>query len=327
MALKHGHATDTLASYTRDGDYGPAQIKTATVRFEQRLRGVLGRINAAIRRGIIEDDVLNLSGDRDTLAVDDPGPFDTDDSRAAIGRFIQWLREQLDEELLTVVGQESNPFIMAGYAQGLRAAGKELKELDVPIDQLDIEEAVTEGRFSRPLQTLFTRTYGNLESISDAVVSDVRDTLLEGYREGLGPREIARNLTNRVDSVGKHRATVLARSEMMNAWSEAYLDRTEAVQEDSDVDIGVSHSEWMTAGDSRVCPVCRPLDGRIFTISEMRTRTFDIGGQTFRLSPPAHPQCRCALSVVVGFDREDLDPFNERVPSEEEVQAIRESQS
>jgi SPP1 gp7 family putative phage head morphogenesis protein len=308
---------DTLASYTRPRDaYGPTRIKTATIRFEQTLRGVLRRINAAIRRGIIEDDIFGLQDNgADTLAVEGPPPLETESNARKTALFIQWLREQLDTELLEVVSRNENPYIRSAYAQGIRMATGQLRDRDLTPDVVDISEVVEQGNFNRGLQVLFNRTYDFLDDVAESVVREVRDELMEGFSRGENPTKVARRLTDRIDSVGKHRATMIARTEMINAHSEGYLNRMADEQERQDTTIAVSH-EWQTARDDRVCPICKPLNGVNFTIPEMRESTFELDGQTWQLKPPAHPQCRCTLSPSVGIDQDDLAPLSERLPSE-----------
>lgn len=44
--------------------------------------------------------------------------------------------------------------------------------------------------------------------------------------------------------------------------------------------------EWITARDERVCPICRPMDGKV-TLLDTNDR------------PPAHPNCRCTEVPVI----------------------------
>lgn len=48
----------------------------------------------------------------------------------------------------------------------------------------------------------------------------------------------------------------------------------------------VSAYRWNTQRDERVCPLCGPLDGRIYLI-------------TSSVKPPRHPNCRCWISPVL----------------------------
>jgi len=109
-----------MASYTRDGSYGPRRIKSATRTFEQNLRGALSRINAAIREAIIERDIFGLN--IEALEVDEPDSYSfTSDSEKVAG-FTSWLNQQLESEYLSVVSSDENEYIRRAYAEGLRRA-------------------------------------------------------------------------------------------------------------------------------------------------------------------------------------------------------------
>lgn len=55
--------------------------------------------------------------------------------------------------------------------------------------------------------------------------------------------------------------------------------------------------EWVTVGDSRVCPICDPLNSQTIATTKAftseRADFQDVPGQ-----PPAHPRCRCYTKVV-----------------------------
>jgi len=306
---------DVLASYTRDKSFGPTRTTTAQKRFAQRLRGVLGRINAAIKRAIIDRDIFNLQEEQDTLSVDDPGTFQTLNNAATKAAFIQWLREQLDSEFLGVVGQTHNQYVRRAYSEGIRLATKQLRG-DVDLRTVDIEELVEQDRYDMGLRTLFTRTYENLQSVRDDVADAVREELLEGFEKGENPREIARRLADRIDSIGKYRATMIARSEVINAHTTGFLDRTEQVSEDLDIPAGVRHVGRVTALDEDVCTFCRKTNDSVFTIDEFRSATVEFRGTVYRLAPPSHPNGRCSVQVELGVDEDDLAPLGERVPGQ-----------
>lgn len=307
---------DTLASYTRPrSDYGPAQITTATIRLEQRLRGALRRINSALKTAIIEDDIFGLKSDgRDTLAVDDPPPLRTEDTPRKTVLFVQWLREQLDSELLEVVSRGENQYIRSAYAQGIRLATSQLRERGIDPATVDISELVERGNYQRGLRTLFTRTYDSLQDLTDDVVREVRGELMEGFSRGEGPRKVADRISGRIDSVGKHRATLIARTEMMHAHSEGALQRYEDIGEQSDADIGLRHVGRLSANDARVCAACRRLEDSVFTIDEFRSATFEFRGSVYRVGIPSHPNGRCVTVPEVGVSGDDLAPLSERVP-------------
>lgn len=327
MSTHHHSPYDPLSPYTRDSPPGPTPTTTTQRRFAERLRGVLRRINAAIRRAIIENDIFGLKESTDTLAVDDPGPFDTDSTPRMQALFMAWLREQLQTEFLDVVGPDRNQWIEKAYLAGLRNANGQLRELDVSFVPERADSVVDRPIHQRALRELFTRTYENLESVADDVSESVRDELLEGFTEGEGPDRIARRLTDRVDSIGKNRATMIARSETINAHSESALTRVDEIQEDVGGTLSTSHSAWDAAMDSRTCPLCRALDGVRLDTDEMRVGMVDVVGelpgemsqvgQTFRLKPPAHPNGRCNVSLRVGG--EITESLEDRLPGQIQV--------
>jgi len=319
---------DPLSPYTRDGSGGPTPTTTAQDTFAKRLRGVLRRINAAIRRGIIEDDIFNLKESSDTLEVDDPGPFETDSTARMQTHFMMWLREQLNSEFLDVVGPDRNQFIEKAYLAGVRRANGQLRGLDISFVPEGATSVVDRPIHQSALRELFTRTFGNLESVASDVAEAVRDELIEGFQQGFGPDKIARRLTDRVDSIGKHRATMIARSEVINAHSESSLTRVDEVQENVGGTLATTHGDWDAAEDNRVCKFCNAMDGVRLETEEMRGTVVTVTsplsipvsnpeaspvvGDTFRLKPPAHPNGRCNIGIRVGGEIDT--PLEERLP-------------
>jgi SPP1 gp7 family putative phage head morphogenesis protein len=116
---------------------------------------------------------------------------------------------------------------------------------------------------------------------------------------------MARRLTDEISTIQRTRAEVLARSEIINSFSEATLSRYEQAGID-----GVTVSgEFATADDDRVCPICEALEGTEYGTEEMRTSTFDFTPSdsepdhlsgTYPVKPPVHPVCRCAILPLVG---------------------------
>jgi SPP1 gp7 family putative phage head morphogenesis protein len=162
------------------------------------------------------------------------------------------------------------------------------------------------GTMPVPRQTLrevYLRTYENLQSIESDMTEVVRSTLLEGLTEGVNPREMARRLTGEIESLQKTQAETLARSETISAYTEATLDRYREAGVDR-----VTQAEFRDADDSRVCPICERLDGRITPMTEIDTATFtfepgendpdSLAGE-YSVKPPTHPNCRCVLLSVI----------------------------
>jgi len=315
--------TEALSPYTREGPGGPTPTTTTQDQFAQRLRGVLRRLNARMREAIIKRDLFNLreQNGREALVDDIPDEvFETESRRAAALGFLRWVRQQLDENFLTVVSEDTNQFIRKAYARGLENVADQLNDADLTLAPTDTDNLLGRPFHQQELQTLFTRTYENLVSVRDDVAQAVRDELVEGFTQGENPTKIARSLTDRVDSIGKHRATMIARSEVMNAYSQGTLSRMEEINSErertDDGQLIAGHGTWDAAmAQPNTCPFCRAVNGTMLTADEMATTTVQFRGDVYRLAPPSHPQGRCRIRVEVGPDRID-EPLEDRLPAE-----------
>jgi len=286
----------------------PTRTKSVRRTYAQRLRGAYGRINAVMRESIKDDDVLGLRSDEvDELTADVPEPGDWGALNEAekIERFEDWLQEAQESEVLEVVSRDENRFIRRAYERGFKDADRRLRAIGVSVGNAPaLETALAAGVHERKLQALFTENFERLEGITADVSEEVKRELADGLAEGESPTTMARRLTDKIDKTGKNWATVRARTEVVRAHSEATLTRFEQMG----VNNVTVRAEWSTAGDARVCPICASLNGRVFTIQEARTDTFQfspgegipdhLAGE-YPVQPPAHPQCRCSLLPVV----------------------------
>lgn len=291
----HDHAHNAEASASAD----PTRTKTIRRQYAQNLRGELGRLNAAIRDGVQSRDIFGLSRNVQDSPV---FRFERDDRK--VEAFMQWLRSQIDRGLLEIIDYQHNTYIRSAYSKGLDHATAELQASGVQVSDVQASALINTGVHREALEMLFTRNFENLQGITNEMSMQMSRELADGFAQGLNPTEIARNLTDTVDTIGKRRATVLARTEVIRAHSEATLTRFE----NQGIEEVTTKAELLTAGDNRVCPICAALEGRTFTIQEAREETWEfdppegvpdsLGGE-HALRPPIHPQCRCSLVPVV----------------------------
>lgn len=252
----------------------PTRTTTLQREYARRLRGALSRINAAIRRGIETRDIFQLN-------VDDPPVFRFPSDADKQDAFMRWLRQQEEREVLTVIDRNENQYIRHSYQRGLDFANRELRNagIDVPPG--------TDNPFNIPIhrdtvQRLYTRNYEELEGITSEMSRQISRELSDGFAAGQNPRDIARNITDRVNKVGKHRATVMARTEVVNAHAQSTLNR----YQQAGVEDVTTKTELLTAGDDRVCAICSGYEGEVFKIKDARNMI------------PLHPQCRCTWLPV-----------------------------
>lgn len=263
----------------------PTQTTALRKRFEGEASRRFRRLKGRIRAELIEKDGFGL--------ISNQGRFEFTRDDDKISAFMQWLEEAERDEILTVsrgtplsqAGRQAwtHLYVESAYQRGIAQAGRNLRKSGVRVEDRFIDAA-----FNRPIHAdriglIYVRAYQELEGITDAMNQQISRVLAEGLSQGLNPRDIARNLNNRVDKIGIARARVLARTEVISAHAEATLNayKEAGVQ-------GVSaQAEFATAGDDRVCEECESLEGTVRPIDEARGLI------------PQHPNCRCAWLPVI----------------------------
>lgn len=268
----------------------PTRTATVRRRFAQHLRARFDAIKWHVRKAILDRDVFGLSSPDRTVGLD-AANVDTDEdiqppTRAwaaiptaeAVARFDTWLDDAMEREVLSKY--DGDTYIEHGYLKGVQNADIGLKNSGIvdPESPDNLQAVIRRPVHRRELDRIYTQAYQSLDGITDAAANQMRRELAEGLGQGQNPRKIARSLTDRVEKVGRTRATVLARTEVIRAHSESTLTRFESVAGDVSVTV---KAEWLTAGDRRVCPDCAALEGNEYKIEEARGML------------PLHPQCRC----------------------------------
>lgn len=223
--------------------------------------------------------------------------FRTDPEK--IKGFMDWLREMEEYGIFQLsyrpdVGPGiepvwSNLYIQDAYRHGILWARYNLKrnrevteELNISPAEISTDPSSVNKAFNQPIHadrvgTLYSRVYSDLKGITEALDVDVTRILASAMISGMHPSAIAREIANKIDSVGKHRSIILARTEIIRAHHLA------SIQEYRNA--GVRHvqvkAEWYTSRDSKVCPLCEPNDKKIYDLDEVEELI------------PLHAQCRC----------------------------------
>ena len=92
----------------------------------------------------------------------------------------------------------------------------------------------------------------------------------------------------------RYRANMIAETEMAFAYQHGEYEAVKMAQAQGLM--GVVEKVWSTAYDDGVCDICNGLEGQTIGIDDnfnFKLNKLLFGGQ--RLTPPAHPQCRCAV--------------------------------
>jgi len=130
-----------------------------------------------------------------------------------------------------------------------------------------------------------------LGDVSTELASSIHRTITHGVLSGKSIPEISRDIGRVVKDpdafrragktvfkTAQRRATLIARTETLRAHNEG---RKVFYRQ-----VGVTKVRWLIADDTRTCPACRALNGKVFNLDEVD-------------GPPLHPNCRCVtLSVL-----------------------------
>lgn len=302
------------ANATQSGD--PTNTQQLRLAFRKEIRRRFRRVRGLIRQTVgYENDALRLS---QSANAEPPDAFTFDSDQGRIEQFYRWLSQTLREVVLGPVeparlrrGEHwTAEYIRRGYLVGWHQGTGLLFQQGASVTRRDDADILNLPIPQQQLQQLYTRTFEQLDGITNDAADTIRGELTRGLRDGWNPRKMARRLTKELRSLQHTRAETLARTELINSHSTATLDR----YEDADVTV-VSHGEWATADDDRVCAICQALEGGEFTTQEMRDTAFEMEGVSFsvRLRPPAHPNGRCVILPVVGGEPPST-PLSERLP-------------
>ncbi len=276
-------------SYATHRKVDPTQTLTLRKGFERQFIKRFRKLKGLINEAIIKRDGFGLRNN--IVANDNEFAFSRDAQK--VSAFMEWLNSQNQKEILTAIpgipissAAESawmRVYIDSAYKRGIQQAGQQLRKQGVTVEQSWVDDA-----FFRPVHAdraglLYTRTFQDLKGITNEMDKAVSRILAQGIIDGKNPRELARMINQKVDSIGIRRARAIARSEIVAAHAEASLN---AYQE-AGIEGVSAEVEFSTAGDDRVCPDCEALNGKVFTIEESRGVI------------PVHVNCRCAWLPVV----------------------------
>jgi len=277
----------------------PTQTTMLRKRFAEWLRGRYDDIRAALLRGVRDRDILGIAPEGITPDMSDtdsrvsvPPDLSNLSPDGKIERLSQWLEDALQTHLLDRGDQDIRRFARQAYKSGLRQADTKLAAGGAPIDGLivgmpdardDADSVLARELHQEELGVIEQRVFTELEGINDATAQQIERELIEGIQNGENPREIARRMSDRIEKIGKTRATTMARTEIVNANNVGALERYDEAGV-GDFEIA---AEYLTAEDSRVCPICKPWNGEIISKSEALALL------------PQHPNCRCSVAPVI----------------------------
>ena len=316
----------------------PTHTKTLRDNFVKEADRRFKALKLVIKQSIVDNDCFNLREENNTPVTqaapsNTTGPswqnikgefnpiparrFNFARSGDKVQGFMDWLGEQENKGILQVseapqMGeamekQWQNKYIQSSYKKGITRGRQELQNAGYSVPSIEQQGGV-DAAFNQPFHAdrvgaMYTRAFNELKGITNAMDQQISRTLADGMAQGLGPEQMARNINDRVDKIGRARARTLARTETIRAHHTATIQEYESAGAE-----GVTvKAEWSTAGDTKVCPLCAPLEGQEYDL------------KTIRGMIPRHPNCRC---VALPLDRSEVGP---QQPAQEPAATTRES--
>lgn len=260
--------------------------------FEADVKRRLRKLKQDIVQLVYRNDAFGLSPSVN-VAIPGKNAFRFLRSDNKVGAFMDWLTEAESEGILetskgtsvTSVGSGAwtDTYIETAYKKGVAASGSKLKQ-----QGFEISDTYVTSAFNRPVHAdraglSFTRAFSELEGITAAMDQQISRVLAQGLAEGKGPRQLARELVDRVDKIGVARARMMARTEVVAAHADAALNS----YREAGLEGVTAEVEFATAGDNQVCSTCEALDEQVFSLAEAQGMI------------PVHPNCRCSWLPVV----------------------------
>jgi SPP1 gp7 family putative phage head morphogenesis protein len=161
---------------------------------------------------------------------------------------------------------------------GARAAEFQKAELQ---RNLGIDLVGSEPWLAPKIEAFAGQNASLIKSIPTRYFSEIEASTIEAFRSGTRAEDLADDLQDRY-GVSESRAELIARDQIgkLNA----------QVNETRQRELGVEHFTWRTSKDERTCPVCAPLDGKVFSWDKPPAK-----------GPPGeiHPRCRCTGEPMV----------------------------
>jgi SPP1 gp7 family putative phage head morphogenesis protein len=282
----------------------PSRTNTLRAAFSKKLVSAYKDLQKMLWWWMVTEDTLGLDleakGTREVfnsgsvvLSVNAKSEFAFTSSEAKKQAFNEWLEAQMNAVVFKN-GKEQTAwtatYIRKAYEKGLSRAYSEVprgrgKPRDVAFyssaKKQFVRSILLHPEKAAKARILASRTFDELVGLNAAMKTKLNRILVDGFASRNSIKTIAKKMVLEIESMSKHRATLIARTEIVRAQAEGQLDAYAS--------LGLKNvsvvAEWVTAGDDKVCEECASYAGQTFTLDEARGLI------------PLHPNCRCAWTI------------------------------
>jgi len=211
-----------------------------------------------------------------------------------------------------------------GQDEASKTANEQMKQKNMPM-----VSAMFTLKHQQAIQRMANLKLKDIKAINEDLRNAIRKSLVKSADEGWSidqTRKVISDLLTKDQKVKKvdavvfgarirGRAQAIARTSVIQAYAQGAKDHYQSLEDDGII----VRKEWVAtvhmtgttstgskarrvASIGRTCSVCHTLDGKVSDLDGKFRTTAD--GKTYTYdTPPAHPNCRCAIvGKVVGFE-------------------------
>jgi len=298
---------------TRRYKIDPTKSITLRQQFANQFKTRFSTIARAARVSIVDNDCFGLIKSDFVQAQKAPPTtwvkgiepipskkFESYTNEDKINKFMNWLEITEDQAIFQTVrrrnlGKElkhqwTDIYIANSFKRGMIWGGVQIKkdkelihELEVKPEDIDTSSGVILSLFlaaayADKIGPLYSRVLNDLKGIVATTNTNISRILAESLSTRKQPYYISKEVFKKFRTIAINRAEILAQTETTRAHHIATI-QTYRQWKIKNIKI---NAEWRTARDERVCQLCAPLDGKIYTLDEIEPLI------------PLHPRCRCA---------------------------------
>ncbi|WP_248908141.1 hypothetical protein [Halocatena marina] len=279
-----------MSSSTYAGNESQDLTKTTTLHrrefapaLTKRFRRLKGLILATIG---YEYDALRLKQSEvgSVTAAEPARSFNFSSRAEAEEEFMRWLQQAIDEDVVERLDQAqirdgqhyTARYIRSAYDRGLDDAARRLQEAGYNVDTEQLQQTFQMPIHEEAVRDLYTRTFNELEGITDDMQEEIRETLSEAFVDGWNPKKAASEINQNVDNIGLTRARTLSRTELSNSYNTASAKRYQRM--------GIRQVRVLTKNPCLLCTAVA-ADGP-YSVQEA------VG------LIPIHPNCVCTIAPL-----------------------------
>lgn len=249
----------------------------------------------------LKKDIVDLVVTQDVFGLNQQNPYTVNASfqfhslPEQIKAFQGWLKQRVS--ILLLAGSDTasswwKKYIVDGFRKGQGRVFDDYKKVDPNSQHYQfLKQAFNNPVSQEKVDVLAARVFSELEGVTDAMGQQITRVLTDGLTQGKNPKEIAKDLTEKVDGIGANRARMISQTEVIRSFSEGQLDELERMGV-AEVGIQVEFS----AAHKGACPICQALNGKRYTLAKARGVI------------PVHVCCRCCFRPVLATDKTPDEP-------------------